>query len=172
MELIRGSIVVVNFKDINGAVQGKHMAVIISNNKNNQYSNLVQVVPITSSKKGNIPTHVMLERDSLNKVCWVLCEQIRTANKEDIEDYTVDFLSKAELIRIESACLFQIGALTFNQLQLHKRFSYLLKEVEDLQKLENKDTYLKIELSSKKAELQKIIRENNELGRWLDAKVS
>ena len=54
-------------------------AVIVSNNTNNQRSETVEVVYLTTQPKTNLPTHVRIT--SATRPSTVLCEQISTVSK-------------------------------------------------------------------------------------------
>lgn len=59
--------------------QGTRPVIIVSNDKNNCFSTVVNVIPLTSSTtKHNLPVHVQLEGYGLIKPSIALCEQITT----------------------------------------------------------------------------------------------
>lgn len=65
-----------------GSVQcGKRYAIVVSNNVGNKYSSTIMIVPTTTKKKANLPTHfdMMIDREST-----VLAENILTISKEQI----------------------------------------------------------------------------------------
>lgn len=61
MEIKRGQVYMVDFdmggKKIGSEYKGKRPCVIVANNLNNRYSPTLQVMPITSQTKNNLPTH-------------------------------------------------------------------------------------------------------------------
>lgn len=72
----------VDFGDTVGSVQrGVRPAIVVSNNIGNKHSTTIMVVPTTTKKKHNLPTHfnVILDREST-----VLCENIMTISKEQV----------------------------------------------------------------------------------------
>ena len=74
----------VNFDDAheNSCVQGGvRPAIVISNEMNNVHSPTVQVIPVTSAFKKNLPVHVDLCGFGLRKPSIALCEQIQTIPK-------------------------------------------------------------------------------------------
>lgn len=82
MEVKKYDILYVDFGDTVGSVQkGKRFAVVVSNNIGNKHSTTIMVVPTTTKKKHNLPTHmnIMIEREST-----VLTENILTISKEQI----------------------------------------------------------------------------------------
>lgn len=71
---------------LNGNLQsGERPIIIISNEKANKHSNVITVIPCTSSmKRKELPTHVefvIFERSI------ALCEQITSINKNDLQTY-------------------------------------------------------------------------------------
>lgn len=62
--------------------QGYRPVLVVSNDKNNYYSTVVTVVPLTSSTtKHPLPTHVQIEGFGLLKSSTALCEQIMPLDK-------------------------------------------------------------------------------------------
>lgn len=81
--------------------------VIIQNNTANIFSTTTIVAPITSKSKNIIPTHCLLDnRDIISGV--ILCEQITTINKSQIEEY-ICTLHKEEVDRIKYCLKLSIG---------------------------------------------------------------
>lgn len=58
-------------------------AVIVSNDKNNEHSETVEVVYLTTRPKTDLPTHVFT-RSALSP-STILCEQIHTVSKQRVE---------------------------------------------------------------------------------------
>lgn len=76
----RGDIVYVDLPKVDGSIQfGKRPAVVISNNMNNTYSDVLWVVSLTSRQtKKPLPTHKVIEPDKNNGLrskSIALCEQ-------------------------------------------------------------------------------------------------
>ena len=66
-EIKRGEIYWVDFGKTKGSEQGgKRPALVVQNNIGNKHSPTTIVVAITSKRKPNLPTHVILEKDALN----------------------------------------------------------------------------------------------------------
>jgi mRNA interferase MazF len=83
----KGDIVIIDFGQQRGSVQGGvRPAVIIQNNTGNRYGTTILVAPITSKKKKNIPTHVNIKKGegNLEKDSTILMEQVRVVDKSDI----------------------------------------------------------------------------------------
>lgn len=79
----RGEIYMADLGESKGSVQsGIRPVVIVSNAPNNKYSPIINVLPITSKTKNNIPVHVNIGSESgLPHDSTILVEQILTINK-------------------------------------------------------------------------------------------
>ncbi len=66
-----------------GSIQGGERPVlIVSNNKANEHSPVITIIPISSKMtKRNLPTHVKVEKCGLTKPSIILAEQITSINK-------------------------------------------------------------------------------------------
>lgn len=84
-------------------------AIIVSNDKNNQSSETVEVVYLTTQPKTPLPTHVTIR--STSRVSTALCEQITTVSIERLGDY-VGKASKAEMANLETAMLVSLDLYT------------------------------------------------------------
>ena len=106
----RGEIYLVNLGNQKGSIQsGKRPVIVISNNMNNKYSPTVNVLPITSKTKNNIPVHVSIGIESgLTEKSTVLVEQNIPINKTQIIKY-VGKCNKYKMYEIEKALLIQNG---------------------------------------------------------------
>lgn len=85
MTVKRGDIVLVDLPRISGSIQyGKRPCVIVQNDVGNRFSTLTMVVPLTSSKKPVIKTHVCFKQNGV--INTALCEQVLTIPKNDIQE--------------------------------------------------------------------------------------
>lgn len=84
----RGEIYFADLSPVIGSEQGGYRPVLIlQNNKGNKYSTTVIVAPISSRlTKNDLPTHVIIETDFLDKKSVILLEQIRTIDKKRIDE--------------------------------------------------------------------------------------
>ena len=89
MVIKRGDIFYADLRPVIGSEQGGIRPVlVVQNNVGNKYSATVVVLPISSAKKNNMPTHIhicgskMLPKDSV-----VLAEQIRTIDRNRLKRY-------------------------------------------------------------------------------------
>lgn len=109
----RGDIYFARLNPIVGSEQGgKHRPVlIISNNKGNRYSTTVIVAAITGMEhnKANLPTHVIAkEYEFLEKDSIILLEQIRTLDKQRLQEYIGTF-DKHLMLSVDDALAVSIG---------------------------------------------------------------
>ncbi len=109
----RGDIYYAKLNPVVGSEQGgKHRPVlIISNNKGNKHSTTVIVAAITGKEhaKPNLPTHIIvngckcLEKDSI-----ILLEQIRTLDKQRLQEYIGTF-DRRLMLSVDNALAISIG---------------------------------------------------------------
>lgn len=103
----RGSVWYIDLEEgrVGSEQMGKRPAVIISNDKNNKFSETVNVVVATSKPKNYLPVHVeaYLHRESI-----FLCEHIVTISKSRLQSY-IGKLSEMKMEEIEDAILIQLG---------------------------------------------------------------
>lgn len=60
-------------------------AIIVSNDKNNEHSEVVEIVYLTTQPKTNLPTHIDIRSAKKNSIA--LCEQINSISKLRIGEY-------------------------------------------------------------------------------------
>ena len=104
--IYKGDIYFCNLSKTQGSVQsGERFCIVVSNNTGNIYSPTVMVVPCTTKKKHNLPTHfdIMLDKNST-----VLCENILTIDKTQIERY-YGRLSAEELTELNRRLIIALG---------------------------------------------------------------
>lgn len=106
MEIKRGDIWYVSRDTYTGSEQASgRPAVIVSNQKNNENDETVEVVYLTTQPKKDLPTHVTIysaERKSI-----VLCEQITTVSTDRLMGYK-GHLTQAEMTNVEIAMLISL----------------------------------------------------------------
>lgn len=81
-------------------------AVIVSNDMNNQFSNTVEIVYLTTKPKEDLPTHVSIR--SSRELSIALCEQITSVDKSRLGDY-ISACNADEMQMIDIALLTSIG---------------------------------------------------------------
>ena len=84
----RGEIYYADLSPVVGSEQGGYrLVLILQNNKGNKYSTTVIIAPISSKMtKNDLPTHVIIETQFLDKKSVILLEQIRTIDKKRIDE--------------------------------------------------------------------------------------
>lgn len=70
-----------------GSLQaGARPVLVVSNDKANEFSPVITVIPITSKMvKAKLPTHVLIEACGLKKPSIALAEQITSINKDRLD---------------------------------------------------------------------------------------
>lgn len=106
----RGDVFYADLDPIIGSEQGSIRPVlVVQNNVGNKYSLTVVVLPISSAKKNNMPTHIhicgskMLSKDSI-----VLAEQIRTIDRNRLMKY-VGSVGVEIMEKVDKAVKISIG---------------------------------------------------------------
>lgn len=82
-----GDVVIIDFGTQSGSEQsGLRPALVVQNDKGNQFSPTTIVCAITSAKKKKLPTHIDVSADEagLKKDSIILLEQVRTVDKSNI----------------------------------------------------------------------------------------
>ena len=106
MNICKGDIFFCNIKKNEGSVQsGGRYCIVVSNNTGNIYSPTIMVVPCTTKKKKNLPTHfdIMLDKPST-----VLAESILTIDKTQMERY-YGKLNADELTKLNKCLIISLG---------------------------------------------------------------
>lgn len=108
-EFKRGEIYYANLCPVVGSEQGGIRPVLIlQNDKGNKYSPTTIVAAITGRQKGNIPTHISIEADGLDKKSTVLLEQIRTIDKSRLTKY-IGMADKETMHAVDRAIVISFG---------------------------------------------------------------
>lgn len=81
-------------------------AIIVSNNKNNENSEVIEVVFLTTQDKPELPTHVPIR--SSRKPSTALCEQVNSISVERVGDY-IGEATEAEMEAIDRALMISLG---------------------------------------------------------------
>lgn len=81
-------------------------AVIVSNNANNESSEVVEIVYLTTRPKKDLPTHVFT-RSALTP-STILCEQVHTVSKQRI-GAMIGTLTEQELAAVDTALAISLG---------------------------------------------------------------
>lgn len=95
-----------SYSEEGSAQRGYRPAVIVSNNQNNRYSNVVEIVYMTTKPKKELPTHITTR--STGKLSTVLCEQIYTVSIERLGK-CIGQLTESEIISLDTALAISLG---------------------------------------------------------------
>ena len=113
----RGDIYYVDFgDDYNSSKQcGIRPAVVVSNNRANEYSPIITVVPLTSKihKKPSLPTHVLIPYSvdcGLDRSSMALAEQVETLDKRCLGEKIGEISDEMIMEKLTVALQIQIGA--------------------------------------------------------------
>ena len=103
----RGEIYLANLNDSNliGSEQnGIRPVLVIQNDVGNKYSPTIIALAITSKKKKEIPTHVLLDgkKYGLSKDSIILAEQVKTIDKKRLIK-KIGMLDEAKMIEVKNA---------------------------------------------------------------------
>ena len=88
-QIKRGDMYFADLNPVIGSEQGDtRPCLVVQNNIGNRHSPTVVVVPLTSSKKAFLPTHVRIRRTgALASDSTALCEQVRTIDRRRLDGY-------------------------------------------------------------------------------------
>lgn len=141
LELHRGDIFYIERFDTTGSEQHSgRPGIIVSNEKNNQFSATVEVVYLTSKPKENLPTHVIIDSTGIKSIA--LCEQITSIDKSKIGAYkctvTADEMRKVDLAMMESLGLRYIQSAAGGKDMLPLDARQLRFELSELQEKNDK----------------------------------
>lgn len=93
-----------------GIINGNRPVVIISNNKFNKYSPVVNILPITSQSKSS-PVHIDV---TIKHKSQIQCEQICTVNKCDLKEF-VTTINNRKLQEVDRKLLYQLSLVSISK---------------------------------------------------------
>lgn len=114
------------YRETGSEQRGGRPAVIVSNDKNNENSEVVEVVYMTTKPKNDLPTHVFI-RSALSP-STVLCEQVNSVSVKRIGTL-IGKLTKSELAAVDSALAISLGIDFMDPKPAAKEAEHLLKEI-------------------------------------------
>lgn len=107
----RGDIYYIANNDSCGSEQGgARPGIIVSNRKNNIFSNTVEVVYLTAQDKKRLPTHVPIK--TARRPSTALCEQVTTVDKRRLGQ-RFGRVSEQERRMIDQALAISLGLESF-----------------------------------------------------------
>lgn len=101
-------------------------AVVVSNNKNNENSNVVEIVYMTTQPKTVLPTHVTVR--STGRISTVLCERVYSVSTERVGTYIGECTDK-EMENIDIALM--ISLQLDGNMKTSKKYNETIKSQED-----------------------------------------
>lgn len=107
----KGSIYLVSLEPVVGREIGKtRPALIISNDRNNEFSDTVTLIPITTYRDIIYPFEVFLPQGEggLKVISKIKCNQIRTVDKERLRKY-LGKISHEKIQETEKALMIHLG---------------------------------------------------------------
>lgn len=123
-------------------------AVVVSNNKNNENSNVIEIVYMTTQPKTDLPTHVTVR--STGRISTVLCEQVYSVSTERVGTYIGECTDK-EMENIDIALMISLqlsgGGKTSKQYN-----ETIQKQQEEIEYYRNKIQAMQQSLEEKKTE--------------------
>lgn len=114
------------YRETGSEQRGGRPAVIVSNDKNNENSEVVEVVYMTTKPKNDLPTHVFI-RSALSP-STVLCEQVNSVSVKRIGTL-IGKLTKSELAAVDSALAISLGIDFMDPKPAAKEAEHLLEEI-------------------------------------------
>ena len=177
IEIKRGDIFYAKLNGIGSVQCNIRPVMVLSNNLNNKYAPTLQVCPLTSQVKNNLPIHFDLEGFGLNKKSTFLGEQLTIIDKTQLVSNKIGSVDEFTLRRAEKAIAVQLSMNHINGVkdsllymrmdkQLKKEIIDLLKSIRNIEELisstEN-DMFIKIALQERETKLIKLksICDNN-----------
>lgn len=98
--------IVNNYQEEGSEQRAGRPAVVVSNDKGNQHSNVIEVVYLTTQPKTDLPTHIDIK--SANRPSIALCEQISSVSKERLGNY-IGSCTKYELDMLAAGMMISLG---------------------------------------------------------------
>ena len=109
----RGEIYFMNKQGHDNIQQGYRPVIIIQNDKGNQHSPTTIICSITTAKKKPLPTHLYIGASGgLHKESTILCEQIETISKTDLDIYVGEIKDKKLLKELNRKIAISLGINT------------------------------------------------------------
>lgn len=116
-------------------------AVVVSNDRNNENSNTVEVVYLTTQPKTDMPTHCTIR--STGRISTVLCEQVHTVSVERVGKY-IGQCTDVEMKNIDIALMISLSLDT--NTKTSKQYN------ETIERQQETIERLKVEIESMKKE--------------------
>lgn len=95
-----------DLNSVGSEIRKNRPAIIVSNDRNNTYSETVEIVYLTTAEKKPMPTHIVI--NTMGKQSTALCECVYTVDKARLENYYCT-LTDAETKMVDEALLVSLG---------------------------------------------------------------
>lgn len=97
-----------------GILDKARPVLVVSNNDNNCYSNIVTVIPITSTDSHSyLPTHISIKLPTRKSVSYLVCEQISLMQKCDLGSY-IATVTNDKMAEIEEGIKIALGMVAYS----------------------------------------------------------
>lgn len=116
-------------------------AVVVSNDENNRYSGVIEVVHLTTAPKTDLPTHVII--NSTRRKSTVLCEQVTSVSVDRVNNY-IGQVSEQEMKNIEIALMISL-AIGENTKTSKAYREERIRQQEEIERLKTENENLKEE---------------------------
>lgn len=91
---------------VGSEIRKNRPGIIVSNDRNNTYSETVEIVYLTTAEKKPLPTHIVV--NAMGKQSTALCECVYTVDKTRLENYYCT-LTEEEAKAVDDALLVSLG---------------------------------------------------------------
>lgn len=116
-------------------------AVVVSNDKNNMHSGVIEVVYLTTAPKTDLPTHVTIR--STGRTSTVLCEQVTSVSVDRVNNY-IGQVSEQEMKNIDIALMISLAIGEDTKLSKAYR-EERMRQQEEIERLKAENETLKAE---------------------------
>lgn len=107
MSILKGDIYYIEKYPTQGSEQqAARPAIVVSNNKCNDTSSVIEVVYLTTAPKNDLPTHVTIR--STGRLSTALCEQITSVSIDRLGNY-IATVSEDEMMNLDVALMISLG---------------------------------------------------------------
>ena len=131
IEIKRGDIFYAKLNGVGSVQCNIRPVMVLSNDLNNKYAPTLQVCPLTSQLKNNLPIHFDLEGFGLNKKSTFLGEQLTIIDKTQLVSDKIGSVDEVTLKRAEKAISVQLSMNHINGVKdslLYMRIDKQLKK--------------------------------------------
>lgn len=95
-----------DYNSVGSEIRKNRPGIIVSNDRNNTYSETVEIVYLTTAEKKPLPTHIVV--NAMGKQSTALCECVYTVDKTRLENYYCT-LTEEESKAVDDALLVSLG---------------------------------------------------------------